>query len=55
MTERIEWQYTGVAPWQEIFNWCYDTFGSGREWSCNWETFYFDNERDYTCFLLRWA
>lgn len=57
MTQRIEWQYNGVAPWREIVNWCCDTFGRTRDagWSCNWDTFYFNDERDYAIFLLRWT
>jgi hypothetical protein len=57
MKNRIEWQYNGVAPWKDIVDWCYATFGRMRDagWSCNWETFYFDNEQVYTLFLLKWT
>lgn len=50
------WQYTGVAPYHEIYLWCVETFGTGNNnWAAGWETVYFVREQDYAAFLLRWA
>lgn len=47
------WQYTGVAPFDDILDWCEQQFGDNFVW--NYETIYFRHERDRTAFLLRWA
>ena len=47
------WQYTGVAPFEEVAMWCEQHFGN--DWIWNWETIYFKHEKDRTAFLLRWA
>ena len=47
------WQYTGVAPFDDILDWCEQHFGDNFVW--NYETIYFRHERDRTAFLLRWA
>lgn len=49
-----KWQYNGVAPFGEIVQWCRDTFGF-VDWFWRNETIYFENEQDYTMFLLRWS
>ena len=33
------WQYTGVAPFNEVLQWCEDNIGDDYIW--NWETIYF--------------
>ena len=50
----FSWQYNGVAPWTDIVNWCWDTYPVGSVYH-RFETIHFQNERDYTLFLLRWA
>lgn len=47
------WQYTGVAPFDDIMSWCQEHFG--RDWLWNFETIYFKHEQDRTAFMLRWA
>jgi hypothetical protein len=47
------WQYNGAAPFIDILQWCFDTFESAN-WSSNWDTISFDNEKDYAWFMLRW-
>lgn len=53
MVINYSWQYTGVAPWLEIVNWCYNTF-PGQDYLCWHETVYFEHEPDYVLFLLKW-
>ena len=48
------WQYTGIAPWHELYSWCERAIGP-TGWHGTWETLYFEHEKDYTLFLLRWA
>lgn len=48
------WQYNGSALFDEIVQWCRDTFGY-VDWYWRNETVYFENEKDYTMFLLRWS
>lgn len=45
-------EYSGEEPWPEVVLWCEDSFGNNYAWS--WNTFYFKNESDLSCFLLRW-
>ena len=47
------WQYTGVAPFEEVMVWCEEHFG--RDWLWTFETVYFKNERDKAVFLLKWS
>ena len=54
------WQYNGVAPWSEIVHWCYKNLYHGGHYEPNWhtdgyETIYFEDPKEYTLFLLRWA
>jgi hypothetical protein len=53
INKQLTWQYNGVAPMEEIVNWC-NEFLTYQVWSNGYETFYFDNEAAYTAFLLRW-
>jgi hypothetical protein len=48
----MKWQYTGVAPWEDIVRWCYANLRG--EWCAHWETISFRSEEDYVLFLLRW-
>jgi hypothetical protein len=48
------WQYTGSAPWQDIVDWCSQTFGTDS-FLAKWETIYFLRSEDYTLFLLKWG
>lgn len=49
--------------WNEIVDWCYDTFGIQGDawdnklglWYFNNSTFWFRNEDDRTIFVLRWT
>jgi hypothetical protein len=55
------------APWREMAEWCRDTFGAsygniwatwqepGERWYSNNSKFWFRDEADLTCFLLRWS
>jgi hypothetical protein len=47
------WQYTGVAPFEDVMIWCEQHFGNN--WIWNFETIYFKREEDRTMFMLRWA
>jgi hypothetical protein len=48
------WQYTGVAPWEDIVDWCQSTFDADS-FRARWETIYFLRSQDYAMFLLRWS
>ena len=52
MAMRWEWQYNGVAPWEDIVRWCYANLQG--EWSAAWEIIHFKSEGDYAWFLLTW-
>jgi len=52
---KFTWQYTGVAPFGEIYSWLEDRFGSQGWEYAGAETIYFSDDRVYTLFLLRWA
>ena len=45
--------------WAEMIRWCEDNLYHGGHYEPNWHaqypTFYFQDEREYTLFLLRWA
>lgn len=47
------WQWTGVAEFGVILEWCEEHFQDDFIW--NFETLYFKHERDLSAFLLRWA
>jgi hypothetical protein len=47
------WQYTGVAPFDDILEWCEEHFGN--DWIWNYETIYFKTEPDRLVFALRWS
>lgn len=47
------WQYNGVAPFDDVLDWCEEHFGNDFVW--NFETIYFKHDRDRTAFMLRWA
>lgn len=47
------WQYNGVAPFDDVLDWCEEHLGN--DWIWNFETIYFKHERDRTAFMLRWA
>ena len=53
------WQYNGVAPYENIRLWCRENFGPEGPTAGNWmsafETIYFVRQEDYSMFLLRWA
>jgi hypothetical protein len=48
-----------MARWQEMADWCYNNLYHGGYYEPNWShqypTFYFKDEKEYTLFLLRWA
>jgi len=48
------WQYNGVAPFEDIRQWCRRTFGYSG-WSWRNETIFFVHKTDYVTFLLRWS
>lgn len=45
--------------WAEMIQWCYENLYHGGHyepnWSAQWPSFYFKDEKEYTAFLLRWA
>jgi hypothetical protein len=49
----MSWQYNGFAPTEDIYLWCCDNLKGPWRWT--YETIIFDDEQDYTLFLLRWA
>lgn len=53
MEIKHKWQYNGVAPWDDIVQWCYHNL---EEWSTNYsETIVFFTDKDYSHFCLRWS
>jgi len=55
-----QWQYNGRAPWSEIVHWCYKNLYHGGHYEPNWhtnnyDTIYFEDPKEYTLLLLRWA
>jgi len=51
---KYSWQFNGVAPYWDILEWC-EKHLNRDDWSQEWETFYFKNEKSYAWFLLRWS
>lgn len=49
----LTWQYNGVAPWDELIDWCKAHIENA--WSFQFETIFFYTEADLTMFLLRWG
>ncbi len=49
-----QWQYNGAEEYWRIVKWCLDTFGF-EGWCYKNEMLYFDNDKDYEFFLLRWS
>lgn len=47
-----KWQYTGVAPFDQITHWCYINI---QGFSIIHETIYFSRLTDYQWFLLKWV
>jgi hypothetical protein len=43
------WQYTGVAPFEEVLKWCEEHYGNN--WIWNFETIYFKRDEDRAFFL----
>ena len=48
-----------LADFYEMIAWCRDTLYHGGHyepnWSVNYPTFYFTDEKEYALFLLRWT
>ena len=51
---KIAWQYNGVAPMNDIIDWCDSTFPFDTYHYDGWETIYFYNESCYVFFILKW-
>lgn len=50
----VEWQYNGVAPMYDIFNWCMMALPVGS-WGYNkQDTLTFYEDSSWTWFRLRW-
>ncbi len=49
----------GMPRWSAMKDWCYENLYHGGyyepNWSAEYPTFYFRDEREYTLFLLRWT
>jgi hypothetical protein len=50
----MKWQYNGVVPFDEIYQWCKQTIPNGFTMN-GWETFTFTDEKAYGWFILRWS
>jgi len=50
----MSWQYNGVAPFDEIYQWCRQNIPEYVTMN-GWETFVFNDEKAYVLFILRWA
>ena len=49
----MSWQYNGVAPFDEIYQWCRQHIPD--QFTINgWETFIFKSEKSYLWFVMRW-
>lgn len=48
-----QWQYNGVASWDEILTWCVANMVHRHQ--TDWETIRFTDERDYVWFMMRWS
>jgi len=60
MPKVYQWQYNGRAPWADVVDWCQENLYHGGHYEPRWytnghETFYFEDPKEYTLFLLRWA
>lgn len=48
-----------MAQWQEMVEWCYKNLYHGGHyepnWGCQYPSFYFRDEKEYTLFLLKWS
>lgn len=56
---RAKWWYSDIFPNEKVYTWCIEQFGpplydSWSRWCCEFNTFRFRDERDYTLFLLKW-
>jgi hypothetical protein len=48
-----QWQYNGVAPFDEIAAWCKANLGGYGY--IKYETIWFSKSEDYFLFMLRWS
>ena len=60
MPKVYQWQYNGRAPWADVVDWCQENLYHGGHYEPRWytnghETIYFEDPKEYTLFLLRWA
>ena len=48
-----------IAQWQDMAEWCYNNLYHGGHYEPNWShqypTFYFTDEKEYLLFCLRWS
>lgn len=49
----MKWQYNGVAPFDEIYQWCRENIPE-HVTTNGWETLVFSSEKAYVWFLLKW-
>lgn len=50
-----EYQYDGRAPYQDILDWCRESFGNENVWHNNFETIWISGDAAATLFRLRWS
>jgi len=50
----MTWQYNGVAPFDDIYQWCRQNIPMHVTMN-GWETFTFTDEKAYVWFILRWS
>lgn len=50
----MEWQYNGVAPFDEVYRWCQKNIPDYIKYN-GWETLVFTDEKAYIWFILRWG
>jgi len=51
--------FSNNAQWARMLQWCFDNLYHGGHYEPNWTaqypSFYFWDEKEYTLFLLRWS
>jgi len=50
-----EWQYNGIASFEEILKWCWDNLSNNLFGYRGWETIDFFDKEAYILFLMRWS
>lgn len=55
----VRFDGVSMARWNDMAIWCYENLYHGGHYEPNWShqypTFYFTDEKEHTMFLLRWS